>query len=113
MNFVSFTPYRIAGIRGFVAKTPMFRILKSKVRPTKPDLIHAAVEAVREGQLRPGDRFPTPGEIVEFTGATLVDSLEAVNTLLWERRIKQDLSGRLFVSKRHDEKVVGLPFCKS
>lgn len=98
MTSFSITSRRLPGIHGFLKQSPMFREVDHQKTPSQPDLINAALKAVKLGRCRPGDRFPNPGEITQITGASLVDSLETVNSLLKARVIFQTSSGRLFVS---------------
>jgi len=79
----------------------MFRTPHREARPSFSEVAKTMLEAIREGQFRDGERFPNPDEIAQLTGATLVDSLQVVSTLLSDRTIMQDFSGRLFVSQRN------------
>jgi hypothetical protein len=98
MSPFSVTSRRLPGISGFLKQSPMFREVGHQENPTQPDLINAAISAVRRGRYRPGDRFPNPGEITELTGASLVDSLGAVSSLLKSHVIYQTPSGSLFIA---------------
>lgn len=100
MTPITITSRRLPGIHGFLKKSPIFRNVKRHSHPGLPELVDAAVTAVRTGEYRPGDRFPTPGEIADLSGASLVDSLDAVSSLLKLHVIHQTSSGRLFVSAR-------------
>jgi hypothetical protein len=100
MTPITITSRRLPGIQGFLKKSPIFRNVKRNSHPSRPELIEAAVTAVRTGEYRPGDRFPTPGEIADLTGASLIDSLDAVSSLLRLHVIHQTSSGRLLISAK-------------
>ena len=87
MNPFIINNHRLPGIRGFIKRNPMFREVETKTANSSSEVITLANEAFRSGRLRPGDRFPYPDEISRLTGASFVDSLEAVTILLKEGTI--------------------------
>ncbi len=91
--------HRLPGIRGFINRTPMFAQVEKKKVSSSSELIALANEAFRSGRLRPGDRFPSPDQISKLTGATVVESLEAVTSLLKDGSIRQLPSGLLSISR--------------
>lgn len=76
----------------------MFRRLQKPSKTNPGDLVVAAKAAIKSGRLRPGDSFPTAEEISSFSGARLVDSLNAITDLLKAGSILQDASGKLTVA---------------
>lgn len=77
----------------------MFAQVEKKKVSSSSELIALANEAFRSGRLRPGDRFPSPDQISKLTGATVVESLEAVTSLLKDGSIRQLPSGLLSISR--------------
>lgn len=100
MNPFIITNHRLPGIRGFIKRNPRFREVEAKRASSSSEIISLAVEAFRTGRLRAGDRFPSPDEVSKLTGASLVESLEAVTVLLKEGAIKQLPSGRLSIAPK-------------
>ena len=90
--------YRLPGIRSFIKRSPRFRKVEMKTARSSSEIIELANEAFGSGGLRPGDRFPSPDEISKITGASVVESLEAVTALLKAGAIRQLASGLLSVA---------------
>ena len=100
MNPFTATNFRLPGIRSFITRCSMFQQMETRKKHSSSELVAFANEAVHTGHLRNGDRFPTPDEISKLTGASVVESLEAVTSLIKEGAIKQLPSGRLSILKQ-------------
>ena len=94
------TNQRLPGIRSFIRRNAMFRPIELKTANSAADIVAMTHEAIQSGKLRVGDTFPVPDDLAKRTGARLVDSVDAVATLLKERSISQQSSGRLLVVRR-------------
>ena len=91
------TNFRLPGIRSFITRCAMFQQVETRKRYSSSELVAFANEAVRTGHFRNGDRFPTPDEISKLTGASVVESLDAVTILIKEGAIRQLPSGQLSI----------------
>lgn len=98
MKLFSISNHRLPGISGFLKRNPMFRIRVDKSKPGAKEIVKETLEALRKGNLRSGEQFPTPGQISDLTGAKVTDSLEAVTTLMKSGALRQNSSGRLSIS---------------
>ncbi len=78
----------------------MFCQVKPKRAESSSKVIALANEAFQIGRLRPGDRFPSPDEISKLTGASVIESLDAVTSLLKAGLIRQLPSGQLSISRQ-------------
>lgn len=78
----------------------MFRPIEMRTAGSAAEIVAMAHEAMQCGKLRAGDAFPVPDELAKHTGSRLADSVDAVATLLQERSIRQQASGRLLVARR-------------
>jgi hypothetical protein len=58
---------------------------------------------------QPGDYFPTPAQIAEFSGASLEEGLQTVATLLESGRIRQTSKGLLVVCAPKRERPARRP----
>ena len=94
------TNHRLPGIRSFVRRNAMFRPIEMRTASSAAEIVEMAHEAMQCGKLRAGDAFPVPDELAKHTGSRLADSVDAVATLLQERSIRQQASGRLLVARR-------------
>ena len=99
MNPFITSNHRLPGIRSFIKRNSMFRQVEVQTAHSSFELLALANEAFRSGRLRLGDRFPSPDEISKLTGAPLVESLDAVTSLLKAGSIRQLPSGRLSISR--------------
>ncbi|MDB4484211.1 hypothetical protein N9044_00315 [bacterium] len=94
------TNHRLPGIRSFIRRNAMFRPIEMRTAGSAAEIVAMAHEAMQCGKLRAGDAFPVPDELAKHTGSRLADSVDAVATLLQERSIRQQASGRLLVARR-------------
>jgi DNA-binding transcriptional MocR family regulator len=100
MNPFFINNYRLPGIQSFIKRNPMFCQVKPKRAESSSKVIALANEAFQSGRLRPGDRFPSPDEISKLTGASVIESLDAVTSLLKAGLIRQLPSGQLSISRQ-------------
>jgi DNA-binding FadR family transcriptional regulator len=78
----------------------MFLEMEKLAACSTSEVIALANEAVRSGRLRPGDRFPSSDEISKLTGASLVESLDAITSLLRSGTIRQLPSGQFAICRK-------------
>jgi len=98
MNLFTNSNLRLPGISGFLKRDPMFHQREDSGEAGRTALIKDIFRTLKNEKVRAGDQFPTPGQISDLTGASLVDSLDAVTALLKSGAIRQSASGRLSVS---------------
>lgn len=110
MTPFSITNRHLPGVGSFLKRCPMFREIPTTARPGPTELAKVAIEDLRSGKYRAGDRFPTPGQLADLTGVPLADSLDAITILLKSGHIRQNSSGFLTVSPAGvDKSAVGAP----
>jgi DNA-binding transcriptional regulator YhcF (GntR family) len=84
----------------------MFRVNEECARPSSKQLVEAISESLRSGEFRPGEGFPNSRQLAELTGASPIDSLNAVTYLLKTGFVRQLGTGQLVVARGVDG---GLP----
>ena len=102
MNILTLASRHLPGSRGFIRRSPRFRHPAIGNASSASELVDAVADALRTGRLQGGDAFPNPDRRSQLSGAPLVESLDAVTSLLRSGLIRQDPSGRLSVTSASD-----------
>lgn len=100
MNPLMMTNQSLPGIRSFIRRNAMFRTIEMRTASSAAEIVAMAHEAMQCGNLRTDNAFPVLDELAKRTGSRLANSVDAVITLLQERSIRQQASGRLLVARR-------------